>query len=110
MYNISGNFWELPQLNTGRWSHGCGYYVREAQVVTIGLRVFTTLMILSQILVVAGGTGEEFESLQSTEVLILGDWSEWQFAADLPGPKVMMMIVMMMMNGVAGVSQLGQGG
>ena len=36
----------------------------------------------------AGGTSEEFEGLQSTEVLILGDWSEWQFAADLPGPKV----------------------
>ena len=36
----------------------------------------------------AGGTSAEFEGLQSTEVLILGDWSEWQFAADLPGPKV----------------------
>lgn len=34
MYNISGNFWELPQLNTGRWSHGCGYYVRESQAVS----------------------------------------------------------------------------
>ena len=22
------------------------------------------------------------------KVLILGDWSEWQFGADLPGPKV----------------------
>jgi len=33
MYNISGNFWELPQLNTGRWNHGCGYYVREEEVV-----------------------------------------------------------------------------
>lgn len=39
-------------------------------------------------MVVAGGTGEEFEPLTSTEVLILGDWTEWQFAADLPGPKV----------------------
>lgn len=71
MYNISGNFWELPKLNTGRWNHGCGYYVREEEVI----------------LVVAGGTGEEFEPLTSTEVLILGDWTEWQFAADLPGPK-----------------------
>ena len=34
MYNISGNFWELPQLNTGRWSHGCGYYVRESAAVS----------------------------------------------------------------------------
>ena len=33
MYNISGNFWELPQLNTGRWNHGCGYYVRGEEVV-----------------------------------------------------------------------------
>jgi len=37
--------------------------------------------------VVAGGTGGEFEPLTSTEVLILGDWTEWQFVADLPGPK-----------------------
>ena len=47
---------------------------------------------------VAGGTGEEFEPLTSTEVLILGDWTEWQFAADLPAPKVtvIMLIVMKM--------------
>jgi len=71
MYNISGNFWELPQLNTGRWSHGCGYYVRESQAI----------------LVVAGGTGDEFEGLTSAEVLILGDWQEWQYITDLPVPK-----------------------
>ena len=54
---------------------------------------------------VAGGTGQEFEPLTSTEVLILGDWTEWQFAADLPGPKVtaimfmiMVMVMMMMMQ------------
>ena len=44
-------------------------------------------MFRCQILVVAGGTGDEFEALSSTEVLILGDWQEWQFVADLPGPK-----------------------
>ena len=44
---------------------------------------------------VAGGTGEDFEPLTSTEVLILGDWTEWQFAADLPGPKVLMVIMIM---------------
>ena len=41
---------------------------------------------------VAGGTGGEFEPLTSTEVLILGDWTEWQFVADLPGPKVIMIV------------------
>jgi len=71
MYNLTGNFWELPQLNTGRWNHGCGSYIRGEQMI----------------LVVTGGTGSEYEGLQSTEVLILGDWSEWQFGADLPGPK-----------------------
>ena len=35
----------------------------------------------------AGGTGEEFEALSTTEVLILGDWQEWQFVSDLPAPK-----------------------
>ena len=47
---------------------------------------------------VAGGTGEEFEPLTSTEVLILGDWTEWQFAADLPGPKVTMIMIVMMVS------------
>ena len=42
---------------------------------------------------VAGGTGGEFEPLTSTEVLILGDWTEWQFVADLPGPKVTMIMI-----------------
>ena len=43
---------------------------------------------MHQILVVAGGTGDEFEGLTSAEVLILGDWQEWQYVTDLPAPKV----------------------
>ena len=63
------------------------------------LKYYETLLV--QILVVAGGTGEDFEPLTSTEVLILGDWTEWQFAADLPGPKVMMVIMIMTMIMIA---------
>ena len=47
---------------------------------------------------VAGGTGGEFEPLTSTEVLILGDWTEWQFVADLPGPKVTMIMIVMIVT------------
>ena len=36
---------------------------------------------------VAGGTGAEYSALQTTEVLVLGDWEEWQYVADLPGPR-----------------------
>ena len=43
---------------------------------------------MHQILVVAGGTGDEFEGLTSAEVLILGDWQEGQYVTDLPAPKV----------------------
>ena len=43
---------------------------------------------LHKILVVAGGTGDEFEGLTSAEVLILGDWQEWQYITDPPVPKV----------------------
>ena len=38
MYNLTGNFWELPELNTGRWSHGCGFYTREEQTVSTQLQ------------------------------------------------------------------------
>ena len=34
-----------------------------------------------------GGTGAEFSALATTEVLILGDWGDWQYVADLPGPR-----------------------
>ena len=38
MYNLTGNFWELPEMNTGRWSHGCGFYTRGEQTVSIYTR------------------------------------------------------------------------
>lgn len=71
MYNLTGNFWQLPKLNTGRWSHGCGSYTREDQTI----------------LLVAGGTGSDFAALQTSEVIILGDWDDWQYVVDLPGPR-----------------------
>ena len=42
MYNLTGNFWELPELNTGRWSHGCGFYTREEQTVSTQMTTETT--------------------------------------------------------------------
>lgn len=73
MYNLTGDYWDLPGLNSGRWSHGCGSYTRgEAGQQTV--------------LVVAGGIDPDFTALTSTEVLLLGEWEEWQFVEDLPGP------------------------
>jgi len=67
VYNNAGFVGDLPSLNTGRYSHGCGHFVNtDNQVVYL----------------VAGGyTGSSY--LTSTELLVDGD-SSWVEAAPLP--------------------------
>ena len=36
MYNITGDSWELPGLNIGRWNHGCSWYDRGEERVGTG--------------------------------------------------------------------------
>ena len=88
MYNLTGDYWDLPGLNSGRWSHGCGSYTRgEAgqQTVLVHLTA-SSAGFYSAVQVVAGGIDPDFTALTSTEVLLLGEWEEWQFVEDLPGP------------------------
>ena len=38
-YNLQGSVARLPDLNTARYSHACGYYVHQGQMVSTELRV-----------------------------------------------------------------------
>ena len=37
-YNLQGSMARLPDLNTGRQRHACGYYVHQEQMVSTELR------------------------------------------------------------------------
>ena len=37
-YNLHGSVARLPDLNTGREDHACGYYVHDRQIVSTELR------------------------------------------------------------------------
>ena len=43
-YNLAGSVGRLPDLNTGRFGHGCGHYLNNGEVVstnTIDMHIAT---------------------------------------------------------------------
>jgi len=66
-YNEKGFVEKLPDLQVGRFSHGCGSYEKDG----------------SKVLIVAGGKDPNWEDLSSTEKLAAGATS-WTFAKPLP--------------------------
>ena len=73
MYNKNGYVFDLPQLNTARNSHGCGYYRFG------GLKSY---------FLVAGGVDRNRQVLATTEIMTLGETflseTKWQVVAPLP--------------------------
>jgi len=78
-YNINGFVENLPNLNIGRFDHGCGHYINEdgneVYLVTGGRRNYNNHFIL------------EFEL--STEIIIHGDssWTLLPLSSNLPSYK-----------------------
>jgi len=69
-YNIQGYVEDLPEMNQGRWGHGCGAYQASN----------------SRVLIVAGGdSGNSVKSRlhKSTEKLVIGE-SSWTTVSNLP--------------------------
>eukprot|EP00091_Calanus_sinicus_P014715 TRINITY_DN3235_c1_g1_i1.p1 TRINITY_DN3235_c1_g1~~TRINITY_DN3235_c1_g1_i1.p1 ORF type:complete len:145 (+),score=32.76 TRINITY_DN3235_c1_g1_i1:207-641(+) len=67
-YDATGYVAELPGLNTGRYHHGCGVFLRQE-----GTKVF----------LVAGGMDDSTNGLSSTE-LMLEDSDVWSITSPLP--------------------------
>merc|ERR1712243_393735 len=73
-YSTSGWMEDLPQLNEGRWNHGCGYFYNDDKQ-----RVF----------LVAGGSDSwpyVSEQISSTETLVEGGQA-WNFQKPLPSGR-----------------------
>ena len=84
VYNIDGWSRELPQLNTGRWGHGCGQYINTNDKIvnyTTGNNQYQYLH--AQVYLVTGGLDDNGNFLSSTETLVDGTGS-WTFAGQLP--------------------------
>ena len=45
-YNLQGSVARLPDLNTGRWSHACGNYTHNGQMVSTHSDITLFLMTL----------------------------------------------------------------
>jgi len=66
-YNLQGYVKYLPELNEGRWDHGCGTYSSNG----------------NKVMIVAGGEGEGYDPISSTETMVIGD-SAWKTVNPMP--------------------------
>jgi len=74
-YNGDGFMGYLPNLNRGRYAHGCGYFISEE-----GNQVF---------LVTGGANPQNLNALESTEIYAVGDetWITLPGSGNLPSPR-----------------------
>ena len=81
-YNEAGWVRDLPQLQQGRWNHGCSSYNNaEGTKVGIDINYYRTIIIF-QTYLVAGGSYH----LSSTELLV-ETASAWVYTGELPSPR-----------------------
>ena len=83
-YNEAGWVRDLPQLQQGRYEHGCSSYNNaEGTKVGIDINYYRTIIIF-QTYLVAGGYYSG--SLSSTELLV-ETASAWVYTGELPSPR-----------------------
>ena len=90
VYTIESWQHDLPDLQEGRTSHGCGHYTNKDNVVVkfnlqTWFSVFLNFSFAIQVFLVTGGytTNDDVKYLSSTEVLKDGD-SSWTTVGNLP--------------------------
>ena len=86
VYSTQGWIEDLPDLLTGRQSHGCGQFVNsDNEMVSIFLNTYCLYLIhchYCQVYLVTGGKGSR-DNIVSTEILVAGSDS-WTQVGDLP--------------------------
>ena len=84
-YNEAGWVRDLPQLQEGRYGHGCSSYNNaEGSKVGIDINYYRTIIIFQPYLVAGGWTGSA--RLSSTE-LLEETASAWVYTGELPSPR-----------------------
>ena len=85
-YKEAGWSSDLPDLQQGRWDHGCSYYNNdEGTKVNNDFNSLTNKKI-SQTYLVTGGMDQNGEGLSSTELLVEAA-SAWALTGELPSPR-----------------------
>ena len=87
-YNRQGDVTQLPNLNNGRRTHACGYYLNTDNQKVRWCNIIFVLGVTGdfvlQVLLVTGGY-ESGDYLSSTEIHETGS-NKWQFVGNLPRP------------------------
>jgi len=68
-YNVTGWMKDLPRLNSGRWTHACGYFFSHSN---------------QMFYLVTGGYGSGGVKILSTEIMAASGSGVWKYAGALP--------------------------
>ena len=82
-YSQSGFTRDLPQLQQGRYIHGCSYFENE-EGTKVDIDSNSCGVIIFQTLLVTGGYNDGY--LNSTELLIENS-TKWIYSGELPTPR-----------------------
>ena len=84
-YSEPGFTRDLPQLLTGRWSHGCSYFENE-EGTKVDIDSNSCGVIIFQTFLVTGGNDDSYNVLSSTELLVENS-AKWIYSGELPTPR-----------------------
>ena len=84
VYSQSGYLRDLPQLQQGRYSHGCSYFENE-EGTKVDIDSNSCGVIIFQTLLVTGGSYND-AVLSSTELLVENS-AKWIYSGELPTPR-----------------------
>ena len=83
-YGEAGFIRYLPDLNQGRYWHGCSHY-EDGEGRKVNIDINYSPLIIVQTYIVAGGS-DDSDYLSSTEVLV-ETGSAWTLTGELPSPR-----------------------
>ena len=87
-YNEAGWVRDLPQLQQGRYLHGCSSYNNaEGTKVGIDINYYRTIIIFQTYLVAGGETNSGSDDYLSSTELLVETASAWVYTGELPSPR-----------------------
>ena len=84
LYGTDGYKRDLPDLNHGRYNHGCAGFHRNNNLVILILMLIIVIHRIPQVLMVAGGGKYRVNYQRTTEIFEVGRSSQWKEVASTP--------------------------
>ena len=85
-YNENGKLRDLPQLQQGRYWHGCSYFKNEEGTKVDINSNYCGVIIFQTFLVTGGYKYDDEDDLSSTELLVENS-AKWIYSGELPTPR-----------------------